>query len=126
MIEFFDLKNNSGTVTFYDRHLLFNSKLIKFFENAYKARVGIDKEEKKVYVFILNKDYALSGEIDESTLLSVSVSKSYVRIASKPLIEYISNAFNLTINKGESIQFMASYDDKKKCIIIDMEGKNNA
>lgn len=123
MIEFFDSNTNFGTVTFYDRHLLFNSKFIRYFEDVFRVRVGIDKDNDEVIVFLYDKDYALSGEIKESTLLPVSVSKSYVRVASKQLIEYLSSAFGLKIEKGQSIQFQAEYECNKKCVIIHMGGK---
>ena len=123
MLEFFDTNDKKGVATIYDRHILFNSKLIKYFSNAYKVRVGIDKDDKKIYVFMLNKDYVLSGEINETSLLPLSVSKSYVRIASKDLIKFISESFKLDVNKEKSIQFDAIYDDSKKAIIIDMEGR---
>lgn len=123
MLEFFDTNDKKGVATIYDRHILFNSKLIKYFSNAYKVRVGIDKDDKKIYVFMLNKDYVLSGEINETSLLPLSVSKSYVRIASKDLIKFITESFKLDVNKEKSIQFDAIYDDSKKAIIIDMEGK---
>ncbi|MBQ7641245.1 MAG: hypothetical protein IJS83_02150 [Acholeplasmatales bacterium] len=123
MLEFFDTNDKKGVATIYDRHILFNSKLIKYFSNAYKVRVGIDKDDKKIYVFMLNKDYVLSGEINETSLLPLSVSKSYVRIASKDLIKFITESFKLDVNKEKSIQFDAIYDDSKKAIIIDMEGR---
>lgn len=123
MLEFFDTNDKKGVATIYDRHILFNSKLIKYFGNAYKVRVGIDKDDKKIYVFMLNKDYVLSGEINETSLLPLSVSKSYVRIASKDLIRFITESFKLDVNKEKSIQFDAIYDDSKKAIIIDMEGR---
>ena len=123
MLEFFDTNDKKGVATIYDRHILFNSKLIKYFSNAYKVRVGIDKDDKKIYVFMLNKDYVLSGEINETSLLPLSVSKSYVRIASKDLIKFITESFKLDVNKEKSIQFDAIYDDSKKAIVIDMEGR---
>lgn len=123
MLEFFDTNDKKGVATIYDRHILFNSKLIKYFSNAYKVRVGIDKDDKKIYVFMLNKDYVLSGEINETSLLPLSISKSYVRIASKDLIKFITESFKLDVNKEKSIQFDAIYDDCKKAIIIDMEGR---
>lgn len=123
MLEFFDDNNKIGTATIYDRHILFNSKLIPYFENAYRVRVAIDKDEKKLVVFIINKDYALSGELNESSLLPVSISKSYVRVASKSLVTFISKAFNLNIEKGQSIQYKAIYDENIKAINIEMEAK---
>jgi hypothetical protein len=74
-------------------------------------------------VFIYDRNYAESGEIPESSLLSVQVSKSYVRISSKQLVEYIRGKFNLEIPKGEYLQYSASYNDMKKAIIIDMGGR---
>ncbi len=123
MLEFFDNKNDSGYATIYDRHILFNSKLIKFFSDAYRVRVAVDKDEKKIYVFMINKDYALSGEINETSLLPISVSKSYVRIASKSLINFISESFNITPTKEKSVQCKATYLDSKKAIVIDMDGE---
>ena len=76
MLEFFDDDTKTGIASIYDRHILFNSKLIKYFDSAYKVRIGIDKEENQVYVFMISKDYALSGEINETSLLPVSISKS--------------------------------------------------
>lgn len=126
MLEFYDSDDRIGTITLYDRHLLLNSKLIRYFQDAYKVRIGLDKELNEIYIFPIDKDHALSGELKESSLLSLSVSKSYVRIASKQLIDYISTSFNLVINKGDSIQYKGQYDDNKKCLIVDMGGKKNA
>ena len=86
-------------------------------------RVGIDLEENKIYVFIYNRDLSESGEIPESSLLSVQVSKSYARISSKQLVDYISSKFNLEIPKKEFLQYKANYNDVKRAIIIDMGGK---
>ena len=121
MLEFFDENLKEGIATIYDRHILFNSKIKRYFDIAYRVRVAIDKELKKLYVFMISKDYALSGEVNESSLLSISVSKTYVRIASKSLINFISEAFNITfMNKGVACN--AIYDEDKKAIIVDLGG----
>ena len=126
MLEFYDSDDKIGNVTFYDRHLLLNSKFIKYFEDTYKVRIGIDKDTNEVYIFLLDKDQALSGEIKESSMLPVSVSKSYVRVASKQLIDYITKSFGFVVDRGESAQFVAKFDDKRKCVIVDMGGRKNA
>ena len=122
MLEFFDPDDKAGIATFYDRHILFNTKLIRHFAEAYKVRVGFDKELRKIYVFPIDRDFAESGQIKESSLLSLSVSKSYVRVASKPLMDFIAEAFGIKIAKGESKQFKATYDENKKCVVIDLGG----
>ena len=122
MLEFYDQNDGSGTASIYERHISFNTKLIKYFSDCFRVRVGIDKEEAKIYVFIYDRDFAESGEIPESSLLSIQISKSYVRISSKQLVEYIASKFDLKIPKKEFLQFKASYSAKEKAIIIDMEG----
>lgn len=123
MLEFYDQNDGSGLASIYERHISFNTKLIKYFSDCYKVRVGIDLDEKKIYVFIYDRNYAESGEIPESSLLSVQVTKSYVRISSKQLVEYIKSKFDLEIPKGEYLQYNAIYNDLKKAIIIDMGGR---
>ena len=123
MLEFYDQNNGGGLASIYERHISFNTKLIRFFDDCYKVRVGIDKEVNKIYVFIYDKDHVEGGEIPESSLLGIQVSKSYVRISSKQLVDYIRSNFNLDIPKKEFLQFDASYNEAKKAIIIDFGGK---
>lgn len=120
MLEFFDSEACKGTASIYENHITFNKSLVSYFETAYRVRVGIDRENKKVYFFIINKDKALSGEIPETSLLPVSLAKSYSRVCSRAMVEYICNAFDLTINKKDFIRFQATYDDGKKAVIVDL------
>ncbi|MBE6137331.1 MAG: hypothetical protein E7176_02935 [Erysipelotrichaceae bacterium] len=122
MIEFFDIDTCKGTASIYENHITFNKSMLKYFIDGYKARVGIDKENSKLYVFVLNKDYALSGEIPETSLLSISISKTYARICSRAMVEYVCKTFDLVVPKKDYIRYDATYDDKKKAIIIDMKG----
>jgi hypothetical protein len=123
MIDFFDTDYCSGSAAIYDSHITFSKNMVKYFQEAYKARVGVDKENKLIYVYPLNKDTALSGEISETSLLSISISKTYARICSRALVGYLSNIFNLVIGKKEFVRYSTSYDDLKKAIVIDMGGQ---
>lgn len=125
MIEFFDVDTSKGTASIYENHITFNKALVQYFDEAYKVRIGFHKEENKIYVFMINKDYAMSGEIPESSLLSISMSKTYVRVCSRALIERISKIFEIIIEKKSYIRYIASYDSNKKAIVIDMRGENN-
>ncbi len=122
MLEFYDQNDGSGTASIYERHISFNTKLIKYFADCYKVRVGVDMDENRIYVFIYDRDFSESGEISQSSLLSVQVSKSYVRISSKQLVDYIADKFKLEIPKKEFLQYKAFYNDEKKAIIVEMGG----
>jgi len=123
MLEFFEYDDASGFASFYDSHITLNKTLLKYFTDAYRVRVAVDKELDSVYVYVVNKDYALSGELKESSLLPVSISKTYARICSRPLIEYLSKVFDLQIGKKEFKRYKACYDEQKKVIIINMKGE---
>lgn len=72
---------------------------MNYLTDAYRVRVAVNKERNEIQIYTINKDYALSGELNEASLLPVSISKTYARICSRPLIEYLSKAFNLSIEK---------------------------
>ena len=123
MLEFFEYDDANGFASIYDSHITLNKTLLKYFKDAYRVRVAVDKADSVVHIYVVNKDYALSGELKESSLIPVSISKTYARICSRPLIEYLSNIFNLNIAKKEFKRFKACYDDVKQVIIIDMKGE---
>ena len=78
-----------------------------------------------MYIYPISKDYALSGELKESSLLQISISKTYARICSKPLLEYLCKQFNIVIMKKEFKRFNANYDENKKVIVVKMEGEES-
>lgn len=123
MLEFYENVESNGFASIYESHITLNKTLLKYFVDAYRVRVAIDREEQKIYIYAVNKDYALSGELRESSLLSISISKTYARICSRSLIEYISGIFKLNIGKKEFKRFIATFDAEKKAIIIDMKGE---
>jgi hypothetical protein len=123
MLEFFDADEKQGSASIYESHITFNKNLLKYFSNAYRVRVGCDCEEGKLYVFLIDKDYALSGEIKESSLLKLSLSKTYARISSRAVVEYVVKSFNLESPKEKGfLKFDAYYDDLKKAIVVSVGG----
>lgn len=121
MLEFFEYDNYAGYVSIYEGHITFNKGLLKYFSNAYRVRLAVDKQEQKVHIYVVNKDYALSGELKEESLLNVSVSKTYARVCSRPVVNYLCNVFGLVINKQEFKRYKARYDNERKVIVIDMK-----
>ena len=123
MIEFFDAEMHKGNASLYNTNITFSKNLIKHFTEAFKVRVGIDKDNKTIHVYPLNKDKALSGEFQESSLINVSLSKTYARVCSSALMTYICGVFGLKIEKKDFLRYSASYDDLKKAIIINLRSE---
>ena len=121
MLEFYDLNMQNGVASIYQTHITLNKPLLKYFIDAQKVRIGFDRADNKLYVFIINRDYAQSGEIPASSLLKVSLSKTYVRICSKAMVQYILKVFNLDFKDNDYLQFDANYDDAKKAVVINLK-----
>jgi hypothetical protein len=122
MIEFFDADIHRGNASLYCNNITFSKNLIKYFSEAFKVRVGIDKNNKAIHVYPLNKDKALSGEFQESSLINISISKTYARVCSSALMNYICSIFGLEIGKKDFLRYNAAYDDIKKAVIINLGG----
>lgn len=120
MLEFFEYDDNQGVASIYDNHITLNKSLLKYFSDAYRVRIAVDKDKQEVFIFVVSKDYALSGELINSSLLNISLSKTYARVCSRPLIEYLSNVFNFKLGKKEFKRYKAWYDEEKKVIIVNM------
>lgn len=120
MIKFYSNEIETYYVSVYQSYITLNKDLLKFLDNAYRVRIGMDEDEKKVYVFVIDKDKALSGEIEDSELLKLSVSKTYARICSSKLIKYIQDTFKFEIEANSFKKFSATWNQDLKAIIINI------
>ncbi len=121
MLEFFDYDKNQGYVSIYSNYLLINKNLVDCFNDAYRVRIACDKEHKKIYIYKLDKDETLSGIYSETSLLKLSIFKTYGRIANKSVVEFIVNSFNFRLEKKTDFKkFNAKYYEQDKVIIVDV------
>lgn len=118
MLEFFDIKSTNGTASIYDSYITFSKSLVNYLEDAYRVRVAVNKEEKKIYFFKINKDYAMSNELNPESLLKVGISKTYARVCSKQMMQFIFSSFNLKIEKKGFLRADAYFDENDNAIII--------
>ena len=62
----------------------------------------------------------MSGELNFDSLFAISLSKTYARICSKALVEYICENFELNIESDDYLRYNALYDDVKRAIVVDL------
>lgn len=121
MLEYYDYDDLSGIVTIYPNYLLLNKKMADLCADAYRIRLAIDVEQKKIYLFKLSKDKALEDAYNEKSLLKINIFKTYARIASKDVVLFLINRFNLNINNVGYSKFRAKYLVDDKAIVIDVK-----
>ena len=89
MIEWFSSKNRNDYVTIDAKSLTFSIGTKKILETAYKAMLGVDKNNGIIHLKLLNSDLANRGDLDQSMLNHISIGKSYARITNKSFIDYL-------------------------------------
>ena len=122
MLKFYDADDVKGSVSIYESHITFNKSMLNYLKDAYRVRIGIDSEDSKVYIFMYDKDQSLSGEFKETSLLKLSISKTYARISSRSVVNYFLESFNLTLPESGFLKFEAVYDELKKAIVFNVGG----
>ncbi len=105
--------------TIYSSNITLNKSSLELINNAYKVKLGLDKEKKLIIISPLTKEQCDLNTIDETYLFNITFHSSYARIASTDFILFLSNEFNLDLNKKPK-KFLASYDKKLQALIIDL------
>lgn len=123
MLKFYDADDIKGSVSIYESHITFNKAMLNYMKEAYRVRIGLDEDGKKAYIFMYNKDQALSGEFKETSLLKLSLSKTYARISSRSVVDYVLSSFDLQLPESGFLKFNATYDDSRKAIVISLGGE---
>lgn len=120
MLEFFEIKDFDGQANLYANYITFSKALIEALDDAYRVRVAVDKENKQIHFIKVTKDQALSKELDEKSLLKVGITKTYARICSAKMMNFIYNSFNLSVEGKNFIKADAFFDESKNTVIVDL------
>ena len=115
-IKWLDKNNKFGIVTFHKTTITMNVTIMRYFESAYKVRVGIN-DSNEIVLSPIDKNIALRNEISESQLFNIETRKSFSRISNKELAKMISSYLNVDFSKSP-IKYNALWDDKHNVLII--------
>lgn len=115
-IKWINLKDKNGLATFYENGIVLNTVAMAPLIHAYKAQIGIDEND-NIIISPISKDRYLIGDLNDSSLFGVQVTKSYVRINSKELMKELSDNLHLTLS-NEGTKFITNYDELEGYLII--------
>ena len=115
-IQWFSSKEKVGTASFYNTNITLNTIASVPFEYAYRVQVGLD-EQGNVVVRPLTKEKVQSGDLDEYTILQMSVKKTYSRISSTMLMKRISEALCITLS-DKPVKFDTTWDEVENILTI--------
>ncbi len=119
-INWFNEKPKDCVVTIANGNLTLNKPATIFFETAYSVMLGINKEEKLIFIKPLSKEAATKHDIPDNAKYRISVRSSYSRVANKAFVNEIADLVNLSLDVT-TYKFKASWHDKEKLLIVDLK-----
>ena len=122
-ITWFDEKDKIGQASFYKTNLTLNCVASGPFQNAYRVRVGGDKNG-NIVVMPLSKDQVERDITGGKGIYNLAVKKSYSRISSTPLMSQIASSLGVVLSE-KPLQFPTHFDEFEGILVIET-GKENS
>lgn len=107
----------SNIVTLYSNNFTLNSVACQYFQDIRWCLIGIDAQSKKIAIKPVTAREIDLHLVALEHLNKVSIGKGYGRISNKHIIDEISLLLETECN---GLKFLASYDEKEKMLIIDL------
>ena len=123
MIKLFDMenKNKNCIATIYDSNITLNKYACDLISNAYSVMLGIDYDNKLLFIKPLNKDIATRGDIPASSQYNITIRSSYGRISNVDFVKEIKGILGITSLKDEPKKFNVDYLDNNSTLRIDLK-----
>ncbi|HMM00420.1 MAG TPA: hypothetical protein PKC96_03640 [Bacilli bacterium] len=118
-LTWFNKKVSQGIATIYDTNITFNTTAMEAIKTAYRVMVGFDDERNSIVVKKVSRAASIRGDIDNDSLLPLTVKNSYSRIANKKLIEKISGLAHTEFGRSPR-KFLTSWDDDKEVLVVNL------
>lgn len=119
MIEWFSKKDKVGFATIYPTNITINKNASSEIESSYACMLGIDKEEKHIYVKPISKDDYDAKRYNEESTFILSGAKSYTRVSSTDFVNMISRIFDVDFKKQPK-KYEAEFNKRDEVLIINL------
>ena len=122
MIKWFDIdkKNKNCIATIYDTNITLNKHACDLIDSAYTVMLGIDYDNKFLFIKPLNKDVAMRGDIPSTSQYNITIRSSYGRISNVEFIKEIKGVLGVDSLKIIPKKFYVEYIKTSNILKIDL------
>ena len=117
-IVWFNERPKDGIATLYEGNITLNKVAIENLEDAFSVMLGIDYDNKFVYIKPLSKDQDQRGDIPEKSKYKITIRSSYGRISNKDFMQELASIINR--NLKNPVKCVTTWDIDEKVLIIDL------
>ena len=122
-VTWFGEEDKTGQASFYKTNLTLNCVATDPFRNAYRVRVGGDKNG-NIVIMPLDKDQVERDYTGGKGIYVLAVKKSYSRISSTMLMSQIASALRVESFGEKPLQYRTHFDKREGILVIET-GKEN-
>ncbi len=120
-ITWFSENQKTLVATITDNNITFNKACINLLENAYSVMLGLNFEKEIAFIKPLSKEDATRGDITSSEQYKITIRSSYARVCNIAFISSIKKIIEESNLKEKPVKFVCSFDEKEKCVVIDLK-----
>ena len=115
-----EAKTKNCIATIYDTNITLNKNASKLIENAFRVMLGLDYDNKILYIRPLSKDLATRGNIASSSQYNISIKSSYARISNADFVREIKGILGVDSLKVNQKKFFVEYQVGTDILKIDL------
>ena len=122
MIKWFDIdkKTKNCVATIYDTNITLNKHACDLISNAYTVMLGLDYDNKLLFIKPLNKDVAMRGDIPQTSQYNITIRSSYGRISNVDFIKEVKGILGIDSLKSNPKKFNVEYVEQHNTLKIDL------
>lgn len=122
MIKWFDVdkKSKNCIATIYDTNITLNKHACDLIESAYTVMLGLDYDNKLLFIKPLNKDIATRGDIPATSQYIITIRSSYGRISNVDFVKEIKGILGVDSLKVNPKKFNVEYFEGMNTLKIDL------
>lgn len=115
-----DVKAKNCIATIYDSNITLNKFTCDMIANAYTVMLGLDYEERAIYIKPLRKDVATRGDIPANKQYAITLRASYGRISNVDFIKEIKKLLKVSSLKDAPKKFYVEWATHGETLKIDL------
>jgi len=119
-ISWFNEKPKDCIVTLGNGSITLNKPATMFFENAYSVMLGVNHENKQLFIKPLSKQRSIMHDIPESSKYKITIRSSYGRVTNKAFLNEIVDWFGYDVHH-QVFKFKADWDQKDEVLRVDLK-----